>query len=199
MTTLENSTQLPQGYDNPDSPFYVMPELRDYYLEVKPQRVNTQTQNRTQNLILTTARAQAEQRFPRGQELDMIRTIQATIDELKATRWGEFLVQAQHELRLEEATAADRRARVVSLKKQMAEEAARCPICGETGQPEQGETLPRVLATGETPRYKETLPVIRSCVPCWVVAANQYQQRVAGTKLGKHSRRDLVEKALNSL
>lgn len=199
MTTLENKAQLPQGYDNPDSQFYVKPELRDYYLEAKPQRINSQMQNRTQSLILTTAREQAEQRFPRGQELDMIRNVQATVEELKATRWGDYALLAQHQLRLEEANSADRQARFAAVKKQLAEEAARCPVCGDTGQAEQGETKPRILATGGTPNYKERLPVIRSCVPCWVVAANQYQQRIAGTKFGKHSRRELVEKALNSL
>lgn len=200
MTTFDTAPELPNGYDNEDSRFYVKPHLRDYYLQVKPAKVSQYLQNRTQNLILEDARNKASELYPEhSQVLEQVRYVQATVEDLKGNRWGEYSQLAQHYLRLDEAEAEDRRKRAYELKRQLDIEAARCPVCKESGEPGQGETTARVLVSGDKPAYKEQSPVIRSCFPCWVTASDLYRAKVEGTKHGKKTRKELAQSALTSL
>lgn len=200
MTTFETAPVLPYGYDNEDSRFFIKPALRDFYLKVKPARVTMTLQNRTQSLILEDARKKGADLYPDPKQvLEQLRYVQSTVEELKATRWGEYSTLAQHLIRLEEAEGEDRRARAYELKRLMSIEANRCPVCNESGQEGQGQTTDRVLYSGDKPAYKETQPVIRSCFPCWVTASDRYRVKVEATKHGKKTRKELAEQAIANL
>lgn len=200
MTSFNPAPELPNGYDNEDSRFYVKPHLRDYYLQVKPGRVTQFLQSRTETLILEDARRKASELYPEPKQvLEQFRYIQATVEDLKGSRWGEYSHLAQHYVRLDEAEAEDRRKRAYELKRQLAIESNRCPVCRESGEPGQGETTVRVLVSGDKPAYKELSPVIRSCFPCWVTASDLYRVQVEGTKHGKKTRKELAQSALTSL
>jgi hypothetical protein len=197
---LRAETTLPYEHDNVESPYYVKPELREFYLKVSPGRINNSIQNRAQTLMLELAREIAEDRFPAtNQALDLARHTKSMVEEIKATRLAEFTQLAQHQLRLEEAEAMRNRARAAAAAAQLRLEQQRCPICGETEEKYLGSTKTRVLGTGVEAAYKEQQPVIRSCVPCWLVASDQYSARLGKTKHGKQSRLDLVNKYLDDM
>jgi hypothetical protein len=200
MTTFETAPALPHGYDNENSRYFVPPLFRDYYAKVKHTRISQHVQNRTQKLILEDARKKGAELYPDPkQALEQFRYIQATVEELKGTKWGEYSNLAQHYLTLEEAQTEERRARAHELNKQLSIEANRCPVCKESGEAGQGQTKERVLCSGDKPAYKEIDPLIRSCFPCWVTASDQYRVKVEATKHGKKTRKELAENAIANL
>lgn len=200
MNTTIN--ELPNGYDDLQSDFYIPPAARKFYIEVKQSSILDHLAMHTSRVIEREALNRANKQVSDGKitNVSLEEITESIASSIEQTEYLIFATIAQHELKLQSALKmADSQEKWI-IKNNERIESFRCPICQQSDEVNGGAIIDRSLITGQAKsneKYGKPVTSIRSCLKCWSVANHQYVQQIAAEVVDGNKTREF--KVTNNL
>lgn len=170
---------LPAGFDDENSDYYVHPELREHYQQIgEPGAVRFVA--KADELIREAAARVVRANYPRVQPTDGYQQVADVAADIKKAELSDYLALAQHQLRLTDAITAKAGADQREANRVAHRAMFTCPTCGEYDAVANGPVKVRQLDGGKV-GPNSGLPYLTSCHSCfteWVAQTREARARV---------------------
>lgn len=179
---------LPVGHDDKTSPYYVPEELRDYYRALPPVPLKD-----VSRVVETSARIIANSTVPEGTDP---REYWNEVDHLVATTEPEGALHIHY---LSKAASAYEKAAQYERRDKALLEKSRCPVCETVTNKTPDNPVARRSTRLLAPAIIEQPGDLHSCLKCYLAVIEARTALAASEKVGKVTRRQLVQGLLSTL